>query len=104
MSCILILSTIPDLKSARSIAGALVNKKLAACVSIQAMALSLYRWKGKLEKAKEALLIIKTTKGKFLKVERVIKAMHTYSAPEIVAVPITQGSPEYLKWIKDSVE
>lgn len=104
MPGIVILSTAPDIKTAQSIAKSLVKKKLAACVSVREGWLSFYQWKGKVENAKETLLLIKTTKKNFCKVEKAIKAAHPYEVPEIISVPITRGSAEYLSWLNGSVQ
>ena len=104
MPAILILSTAPDLKTARSLAKSLVEKKLAACVSFKEGFVSFYRWKGKLERAREVTLFIKSSKEKFSKIKKHIHRVHPYEVPELIAVPITQGSPEYLSWLNKSLK
>jgi len=63
---------------------------------------SIYRWKGKVETAKEYLLLIKTSRRRFAAVQAEVKRLHSYDVPEIIALPIASGSPEYLKWISES--
>jgi periplasmic divalent cation tolerance protein len=101
---IVVLVTCASEGQARRIARALVERKLAACGNVlQAPVLSIYRWKRKVESAKEALLILKTTRRRFAAVERAIRQLHTYDVPEIIAVPIATGSRAYLDWISESV-
>ena len=90
-------------KQARDIAQSLVVKKLAACVQIVDSVESTYRWKGKVESAREYLCLIKTRESLFPKVEAAIKALHSYETPEIVTVPVVDGSKEYLRWLDESL-
>lgn len=98
-----IFITAPTKKEADSIAAALIKKKLAACVNIIDRIDSVYRWKGKVEHAKETLLMIKSKVSKIPAIIKVVKAMHSYEVPEIIALPITAGEGEYLRWIDESV-
>ena len=100
---LLIHCTCPDEDSAHTIANALVDRGLAACVSIQPGAQSVYRWQGKRESAREHLLLIKTRHGAYAALEQAIVALHPYELPEIIAVPITHGLAAYLAWIDESV-
>lgn len=101
---IVVLVTCGSAKEARRIARALVEKKLAACVNIlQAPVLSVYRWKGKVESAKEVLLVIKSVRKRFAALQRAIRDLHSYDVPEIIALPISSGFIEYLRWIDESV-
>ena len=103
-SKIVVLVTCSSSKDARDIARLLVERKLAACVQeIGGTIRSTYRWKGKVESAKEILLLIKTTRGKFPEVKKAVKQIHSYEVPEIIALPIEDGSEEYLNWIAESV-
>ncbi len=88
---------------AGKIAGELVKERLVACVNIIENVTSVYRWEGKIEKSPEVLMIMKTKKSIFVKLAKRIKALHSYSLPEIIALPIEKGSKEYLKWIEKSV-
>ena len=101
---IVTLCTVPDRESGEKIARALVEEHLAACVNIVAGVASVYRWKGKVERAEECLLIIKTGVSRFDVLKRRIQELHPYELPEIIALPIIHGSREYLKWITDSTK
>ena len=100
---IVMLCTVPDQESGAKIARALVEERLAACVNLLPGVGSVYRWEGKVEEASEALLVIKTTAARFEAVKKRIKELHSYELPEIIAVSITAGSSEYLKWLTDSI-
>ena len=102
-SYIQISTTTETKEDAQKIAQYLVETKLAACVQITGPITSIYRWKGKVETAKEWLCLIKTREELFEKVEVAIKKMHSYETPEIVAVPIVKGSKEYLIWLDDEL-
>ncbi|MBI3317483.1 MAG: divalent-cation tolerance protein CutA [Candidatus Omnitrophica bacterium] len=99
MSCLVVLVSAPSLRSARKISSQLLEKKLAACVTLVPSVESHYVWRGKKEKSREVLLIIKTMTSYYLKLEESIKKLHSYSVPEIIAFPIKRGSRDYLKWI-----
>ena len=101
---IVTLCTVPDRESGERIAQALVDEHLAACVNLVPGLSSTYRWKGKVEKAEECLLIIKTGVSRFDVLKRRIQALHPYEMPEIIALPIIHGSAEYLKWITESTK
>jgi periplasmic divalent cation tolerance protein len=91
-------------EEARRIARALVEGRLAACVNILAGLESVYRWKGAVEEAAEWLLIVKTVRGLFERLQAKVRALHSYELPEIVALPVETGLEEYLSWIAGSVE
>jgi periplasmic divalent cation tolerance protein len=95
-----VITTISDKRGAEKIAKELINKRLAACVQILGPIKSIYRWKGKIETAKEWVCIIKTRISLYKKVEAAIKKIHPYEVPEIIAVPIALANKDYLKWIK----
>jgi periplasmic divalent cation tolerance protein len=97
---LLILCTCPDRTCAESIANHLVDGGIAACVNITAAVTSVYRWQGQRESAEEILLLIKTSSSRYPAVENTIRAMHPYELPEIVAVPVEKGLPDYLRWIE----
>ena len=101
---IMVLTNCGTAKEARRIARSLVEKRLAACVNLlTAPVESVYRWKGKLETAKEITLLIKTTRARYVAVERAIRKLHSYEVPEIIAIPITGGSRDYLTWLGECV-
>ncbi|WP_126443703.1 divalent-cation tolerance protein CutA [Sulfuricystis multivorans] len=96
---LLVITNLPDSYSAHALAGALIEARLAACVSILAPCRSIYRWQGKTENAEEVPVLIKTTAARYMALEAAIRARHPYELPEIVAVPIERGLPEYLAWV-----
>ena len=83
------------------LARALVDERLAACVTRIATVQSVYRWEGKLEQSEEQLLIIKTQRRLFAALEKRVRELHSYSVPEVVALPIIEGSQDYLRWLGD---
>jgi len=97
--CLLVLSTIDSPVKAEKIASALVREKLAACVNLSAPIRSVYEWKGKLHRDKEILMLIKTRKGLYQRLEKRLKTLHPYELPEIVALPFTAGSAAYFNWV-----
>ena len=97
----IVLTTCPDEESAQTIARALVEQRLAACVNILPAVQSVYLWKGKIQQDQERLLIIKSTEQQYSKIEQGIRKLHPYELPEIIAVSITNGLNEYLKWLEN---
>ena len=93
------LTTLPDRAGAEALARELLTARLAACVQIGATLRSLYHWRGGIETADEVPVAIKTRSDLYALVEQSIRSRHPYELPEIVAVPITDGSPAYLDWI-----
>jgi periplasmic divalent cation tolerance protein len=100
---ILVLTTVASEEGAMDVANSIVSAGLGACVQIQSIR-SVYRWKDELCSGPEWLLMIKTTDGQFSRLEEHIKASHSYETPEIIKLPITGGSREYLGWIDESVK
>ncbi len=96
-----IVTTVSTKTDAEKIAKFLINKRLAACIQTAGPIKSIYWWKGKIEKTKEWACIIKTRKSLYKKVEKAIKEIHPYEVPEIIAISITEGSKDYLKWLSD---
>ncbi|OGR93104.1 MAG: hypothetical protein A2992_08875 [Elusimicrobia bacterium RIFCSPLOWO2_01_FULL_59_12] len=103
MPALIVFCTAASPEEARTLTEALVGEKLAACVSVVSQVHSTYWWRGRMERANESLLIIKTQSGKFTALARRIKELHAYSVPEILAVPVVKGNPDYLKWLKESL-
>jgi periplasmic divalent cation tolerance protein len=100
-----VLVTCSSAAEARRIARAVVDARLAACVNILPGALeSIYRWKGKVETARERLLLIKTSRKRLAKLQATMERLHSYDVPEFIALPITAGSPAYLAWIDECLE
>lgn len=95
-----IFCTCPDSKIAKNIGTNLVKEKLAACVNILDVKESIYEWKGKIVQEPEILLIIKSPKKKFSKLEKRIKELHPYSVPEIVAIEPSKVNKDYFNWVK----
>ena len=99
MSVLLCLSTAPDLATARTLADALVDERLAACVNLLPGLQSVYRWQGRKESGEEVLLLIKTTRTCLPAVQERIVALHPYELPEVLAVESAGGLPAYLDWV-----
>jgi periplasmic divalent cation tolerance protein len=101
---IVVLVTCGTEKEARKIARTLVERRLAACVNLFSVPVrSIYRWRGKVESAKEFLLTVKTSRKRFRAIAAAVKRLHSYDVPEIIALPIAAGAAEYLDWILESV-
>ncbi len=100
----LVLSTVASNEEARVIAGALVEKRLAACVNIIGPIQSIYRWKDAVEDSQEYLLLIKTTEAMFPDLRDELKQLHSYEVPECIVIDIEDGLPAYLEWIGESVK
>ena len=103
--CRVILVTCGTLREARRIARAVVEAKFAACVNVMPNAVeSIYRWKGKVEVAREYLLVMKSTAKRWPELERMVRSMHSYDVPEFLVLPVVSGSREYLGWLAESVK
>ena len=99
-----VLVTCGTLTEGRRIARNVVSKRLAACVNVVlSPADSYYTWKGKLEVAREYLLVVKTTARRLPDLEKEVKRLHSYDVPELIALRVAAGSKDYLKWLKNSV-
>jgi periplasmic divalent cation tolerance protein len=97
-----VLVTCSTAAEARRIARAVVDARLAACVNILPGALeSIYRWRGKVETARERLLLIKTSRKRLAKLQATVERLHSYDVPEFIALPIAAGSPAYLAWLDE---
>jgi len=95
----IVFTTCPHGEVAGRIARTLVDEGLAACVNILPAMQSVYRWKGNVDSAEEQLLVIKIASSRYPAVQDRIRALHPYELPEIIAVPIADGHPEYLAWL-----
>ena len=102
LNYIVVFITAKDKSEAEKIAQGLLKAKLIACANIIEGIQSLFWWEGKIDSAKEALLVLKTKKALFKKIQSKVKALHSYQTPEIIALPIVSSSEDYLKWIDSS--
>jgi periplasmic divalent cation tolerance protein len=101
---IVILSTCASEAEARKLAAALLEAHLAACVNVLPGCQSYYRWKGAIEESHEWLLLIKSSRAQFAAVTAAIGAAHSYEVPEVIALPIIDGSANYLNWLRANLE
>jgi len=101
----MVLVTCGSIVEARRIASRVVRKRLAACVNIVLGPVqSIYRWKGKVQSAREVLIVIKTTEKRLAELENEVVHWHSYDVPEFVVIPVAAGSREYLDWLEESVK
>ncbi|TWU35096.1 divalent-cation tolerance protein CutA [Novipirellula artificiosorum] len=98
-SCVLVISTVASTQDAERIADDLISQSLAACVQMDGPIQSFYRWAGKVERATEYRLLIKTTSAAWPKLRERLAKQHPYDEPEIVMIPIRDGSDGYLNWV-----
>ena len=103
MSHVVVLVTVASAAEATKIGQAVVTEKLAACVNVVPGVTSTYWWQGTVEQAGEVLLICKTRQDLLTALTARVRALHSYSVPEVIALPIVGGNPAYLAWIDDSV-
>ena len=101
---IVVFITTSTVEEAQRIATVLLERRKAACVNIVPQVSSQFWWQGKLEEAKESLLIVKTLASLLPEVIPLVKGAHSYQVPEIIALPILGGNKDYLKWIDSEVE
>ena len=100
----IVLCTVPDQGSGERLARSLVDARLAACVNLLPGVTSVFRWQDEVQKETEALLIMKTRRDRFAALCTAVHAQHPYELPEIIAVPLSDGLPAYLRWIDQSLE
>jgi len=93
------MTNLPDNESALKLAQTLVDLRVAACVNVLAPCRSVYRWRGKVHDTTEVPVLIKTTEACYAALEAAIQTAHPYELPEIIAVPINKGLPDYLAWL-----
>jgi periplasmic divalent cation tolerance protein len=101
---LLVLTTCASVAEAEILAKTLVERRLAACVNMVADVMSTYRWQDAVQHEREALLMIKTTETRLAAVEQTIKERSSYELPEVVAIPIRDGSAAYLEWLRAAVQ
>ncbi|HEV3277665.1 MAG TPA: divalent-cation tolerance protein CutA [Terriglobia bacterium] len=101
---VVVMVTAGSLKEARKIALGLVKSGLAACVNLSGPVESVYHWQGKIETSRERLLLVKTSREVFPQVQAVIRKLHSYVTPEIICLPIVDGSRDYLDWLARSIK
>lgn len=101
---IVVFITAGSQEEARMIGDTLISQRKAACVNIIPQINSLFRWEGKIEDDRESLLLVKTRAELFPEVVDAVKSVHSYDVPEIIALPIVEGSQDYLKWIGEETE
>ena len=101
---IVVMMTAPNRGEAESLAKMLVNKELAMCVQVLPEMLSVYRWQGAVVRDAEHLLLAKTERGLFEALCDAVNAAHSYTTPEIIALPVVAGSPAYLTWLLGNYE
>jgi len=96
---LLVFITTPTRHQAQTIGRRLVQERLAACVQVFGPVTSSYRWQGRLERSREWLCLVKTERRRLDQVVALVKRLHSYQLPELIALPISAGSPDYLKWL-----
>ena len=99
---LLAISTFPNAELARRVSRQLVQQKLAACANIGGGVHSIYHWQGKIEEGGETMVFFKTTRDRFHEFARVLKSLHPYEVPEIIALRVEEGLPAYLEWVESS--
>jgi periplasmic divalent cation tolerance protein len=102
MEAIVVYITAPHEDEAANIGRKLVEEKLVACVNIVRGLRSIYTWQGKIEDEAEVMMICKTRKALFNALQKRVKELHTYTVPEIIALPVVAGSDDYLAWLHDA--
>lgn len=100
---IIVLVTVPGVRVGNRVSKGILTSRLAACVTVISGVRSMYWWKGKIAQANEVMLVMKTTKSKYQKLERRIMDLHPYEIPEIIAIPLVAGSPRYIGWVASEV-
>ena len=101
MEAVVVYITAPNEEEAARMAAALVEERLAACVNIVKNIRSIYRWEGKTEDETEVLMIAKTRRGLFDRLLRRVRELHSYTVPEVIAMPVIAGSEDYLRWVEE---
>jgi len=99
---LLALSTFPDAETARRISKQLVTEQFAACANILPAVKSIYRWKEKIERAGETLVLFKTSEDRQSAFQEKLRSLHPYEVPEIIFLPVISGLPDYLRWVNEN--
>ena len=102
-SYVIVFMTVPDEKEATKIVRSLLQERLIACANIVGPVSSLFWWEGKIDKASEFLVIMKSRKNLFKKLSERVKELHSYEVPEVIALPVIEGLPSYLNWLGASL-
>ena len=97
---LIVLVTASSLKEAGKIGQAAVKEKVAACVNIVPAVTSIFRWEGKVQRSRETLLLVKTNERRYAALERLIRSMHSYEVPEIIALAAERGLRQYIAWVE----
>ena len=100
---IVVLVTAGSVRECKRIAKHLLEEQLIACANVVPMVHSVYRWKGKITDEKECLMLLKTSRESFPSLQKEVEKLHSYSVPEVIALPIVDGSPNYLSWLVESL-
>jgi periplasmic divalent cation tolerance protein len=98
---VLVLTTVPDDERGETMARALVDRRLAACVNLYPAMTSVYRWRGGVERASERQLLVKTSRDRVKDVQTLVADLHPYELPEFLVVPVSDGSAPYLAWVRE---
>ena len=101
---LLVITNLPSKADAERIAESLVTEGIAACVNVLAECTSFFRWEGKLDRATEVPLLIKITRAAYPRLENSLRKLHPYELPEIIALQISAGLPEYLNWVAQEIK
>ena len=100
---LMVFVTVPGLKDGNRMSKEILTSRLAACVTVIPGVQSMYWWKGKIARAKEAMLVMKTTRNQYRRLESKIMELHSYEVPEIVAIPLVAGLSQYIEWVSREV-
>lgn len=101
---LLVFTNLPDRAAAQRLAGALVERRAASCVNLLAPCVSVYRWQGRVETAEETPVLIKTTRAAYARLEQIVRELHPYELPELIAVAVEAGLPGYLHWVAEETK
>jgi periplasmic divalent cation tolerance protein len=99
--CVVVFVTAPNEEEAVKMSKDIVEARLAACANIVGSVRSIYRWEGKVQDDAEVLVVLKTRRSLFPQLQTRVKELHSYSVPEVIALPVVGGSEEYLRWIAE---